>query len=107
MKRKYHIRDTAGVHAYTLIVKEINETKQTKYTLKSSKSDIWAQHFRNTKLITAIDTGNGIVVEALEFQLENVSELDYSSFEYLYLLLDCIKKLDDNISENYTIIENK
>ena len=108
-KTKYKLLDEKNVHQFTLVVEKIGDdiNPNVIYTLKTSKCEDWSEHFRNTKLVKAIDTGDGIIIEGLEFKLENDIEYDYSNFEYLALLLHCIRNIDTKIMSNYTIVKKE
>jgi hypothetical protein len=109
MKTKYKLFDKDNIHQYTLTVKDIlkNDYTETEYTLKTSKKDVWSGHYRNTKLIKCIDTGDGIIIEGIDFNLETCVEYDYSQFEYLYVILDCIKNIDTNMISNHTMVKQE
>ena len=104
-KVKYKIVDEkSGIHEYTLVVKE--KTDRKIYTLKTSKESVWSDSFKNTKLIKIVDTGNGSIIMPLQFNIDDMAD-DYAGTGYLYLILDCMHKLNDNLQPNYKIIKSK
>lgn len=103
MDEIYFLLDrNTGEHEFTFTVNKYND--KTKYEFKRGKSIIWANP--DEVLITAIDTGNGFIIEPL--CIDNTSQ-DYSDIECLYLLLDCIHMVDINLAPKYDFIktENK
>lgn len=101
-KEIYHICEVDGLHQFTVEISE-NKLNEKVYTLKTSNSNEWKEDFRDVSLIKATDTGNGIKINALEFNIRNNFEYDYSYFEYLYLIMDFIFKIDKDLSCKYKI----
>jgi hypothetical protein len=102
-KQTYFLMDEENVHEYTLTVK-VKDNGDTVYTLKTSKGGEWSSHFKDTKLVKAIDTGNGIKVKPYEFDFDDLGE-SYCGFHYLSLLLGAIHNINNHISGEYKLLK--
>ena len=110
---KYNLVNKAGTCEYVLIVKTVKTVKtvgefsdkEVHYTLKTSNNGVWSDHYRNIKLVKAIDTGDGVIIKGIDFNLENNVEYDYGCFSYLCILLDSIRKIDGKIMDKYKLIK--
>jgi hypothetical protein len=95
---------------YLVISKEENEIefiilkKKNKISLLSSDSTVWNEWFRNTKLISLIDSGNDIKIKW--YEKINKNKLDYSQEQYLRIILNFHDK-QLNLPSKYKFLKSK
>lgn len=100
----YFLLDSdTGDHEYTFTVTKDGDN--TKYELKRSANPLWTKP--NEIIRTFIDTGNGYIIEPLSLKTEDDNSSSYSDIETLFLLMDCIRKVDDNLYTNYELIKTE
>jgi len=68
-----------------------------KITLKTSKSDVWSDYYKDTTVIKLIDDGNGCTIKLTG---EKSMMLDYSQVAELYLILNELVE-ETNLTSNY------
>jgi len=101
-KEKYFYFDEDGVHQFTVTVKEKRD--KTTYTLKYSNSGEWVDEYKGVKIARAIDNGDGFDIKVY-FDLEDMSHQS-QYFEYLYLLLNSVQKINPNLMSKYKLYKS-
>lgn len=94
-KKFYVIEAEEDALDYVISVEETD--KGVKYTLRRSKSGHWSEHCRNEELISMLDDGNGY---KFNFVPREKKRYDYEEMEYVYLIIDFIRRQDKPIIYN-------
>ena len=76
---------------------KVTKNSDLKITLKTSKSDVWLDHYKDTTVIKLIDDGNGCTIKLTG---EKSMMLDYSQVAELYLILNELVE-ETNLTPNY------
>lgn len=87
-KEVFYVFNHDNVHEYT-IIKETTK-KGVKITLKRSKTDVWVESVRGTKILTLIDDGNTVTLN------KKIHKMDFGELLELRLLLNFEKESDAN-----------
>lgn len=103
---KYFITEKkTGEVNYIVKVKK-NSDDVIEYRLFRSNSNMWTSESRNKKVITAIDTGNSIIIEKPDEDSRLVSGYyDFDEIDELNILLTVMKKHDKYFAPKYKIIK--
>jgi len=87
-----------NVNEYIIKI-ERGEPHQTTYRLFTTPAECWDTNYRNVELLSVFDDGDGIKISEIN------NQLDYSEMHYLYLLLECILKMDPNYESHKYYVE--
>ena len=80
------------VHEYD-IVEHVNGEGHEIVTLYRSNDPIWSESARGEKVLTIIDTGNGVIFPKKEF----TNEVGYDKYAELYILMSFVNKAKTNL----------
>ena len=86
--RKFRVYDTfedTEIHDYDVIVELTDEGEE--FSLYRSNGGNWAEENAGEKIISLLDTGNGIV-----FPGRDAEQMDYAEFAELFVLLSVMNK---------------
>ena len=96
MKKVILVDKNSGNSEFVVKHKE-NKDGNLKITLKTSKSDVWSDHHKDTTVIKLIDDGNDCTIKLTG---EKSITLDYSQVSELYLILNELVE-ETNLMPNY------
>ena len=102
MKKQYFLMSDEGEHEYTINFKEKKDIKT--YSLRASNGTQWDDSFKDNELIRVVDTGNGLQILPMSFELDREVN-GYDDGEYLHLILDFIYRVDEGMGPGYKLLE--
>ena len=94
--KSYAILNSDKEYEYDLTVEDTDAG--TKYTLLRSNKSEWTNP--EEEIISAVDTGNGI-----KLNQKVGSKLDYSDLIEVSIVLNAIRKFDNNLAPDYLIVD--
>jgi hypothetical protein len=97
MERIFYLLNKQGVHDYTVKITELE--KGVEFSLYASEGEQWVSLARGIKLMSIVDTENGVELD------KSYKELDYSEMEYLRILLNLNNSLRGELKSTYTVCE--
>lgn len=93
--KTYFISDKQNkVHNEYKITISDDEKGTVEYTMYHGSSDVWSDAYKDTKIMSVIDNGNGFV-----FSKSFGKKFDYTDMSELYILLQFMKTMDQPLYE--------